>query len=220
MQFSKSSNFGNPHIGMFARASEKLAAVDISASPKLILALGALGNPIMKTTFGGSGLAGIYLAFNSTGAVVPSFCTREETDALKSWGLNICPISGEFSAAGNNLAVNDFGCVANPEMPRKEMSRISNCLGVEVVPRRVAGYLTAGSCLLATNKGFAAHNRCTEEELKELGGILKVQGSNCTLNAGVAFPALGCVANSKAAIFGEASTGFEIGRAADALGMV
>ena len=220
MQFSKESNFGNPHIGMFARASEKLAAVDVSASPKLILSLANLGVPIMKTTFGGSGLAGIYLAMNSNGAVVPSFCTRDEVDALKSWGLNVCRISGEFSAAGNNLAVNDFGCVANPEIGRKEISKISDCLGVEVVQRRVAGYLTAGSCVLATNRGFAAHNRCTEEELKELGAILKVQGANCTLNAGVAFVTLGCVANSRSAIFGESSTGFEVGRAADALGMV
>ncbi len=214
-----SSNFGNPHLGLFARASEKLVAADISASPKLLLALSGLAVPVMKTTLGGSGLIGIYLAFNSRGAVVPPFCSREEADALKSGGLNVCRISSEFSAAGNNLAVNDYGCVANPEMKRKEILKISECLGVEVVQRHVAGYLTAGSCVLATNRGFAAHNRCTEEELKELGAILKVPGGNCTVNAGVAFPPLGCVANSAGAVFGEGCTGFELGRVASALGM-
>jgi len=220
MSFLKSSNFGNPHIGMFARASEKLIAIDVSASPKLIIALASLNVPIMKTTFGSSGLAGIHLAMNSSGAVVPSFCTPGEIDALKSWGLNVCVLTGDFSAAGNNIAANDFGAIANPEMPRSMIKKVSDCLGVEVVPRRVAGYLTAGSSLVVTNKGFAAHNRCHEAELKEIGAILRVQGQNCTVNMGVAFVGLGCVANSNAAVFGEATTGFEEGRIAQALGMV
>ena len=220
MSFLKSSNFGNPHIGMFARASEKLVAVDISASPKLILALDSLKVPIMKTTFGFSGLAGIHMAMNSNGAVVPSFCSPIEIGALKSWGLNVFAIAGDFSAAGNNIAANDFGAIANPEMTRAMVRKISDCLGVEVVPRRIAGYLTAGSALVVTNKGFAAYNRCHEAELKEIGAILKVQGQNCTVNLGVASVGLGCVANTNAAIFGEATTGFEEGRIAQALGMV
>lgn len=205
---------------MFSRASEKFAAVDVSASPKFIEALHALKVPVMKTTLGGSGMVGIFLAMNSFGAVVPSFSSREEMGALKSWGLNVLSLSGGFSAAGNNLAANDYGCIANPELPRSMARRISDCLGVEVVQSRVAGYLTAGSCILATNSGFLAHNRATEAELKEVASILKVPGENCTLNAGVAFPSLGAAANSKSAVFGEASTGFEVGRASAALGLI
>ena len=89
-----------------------------------------------------------------------------------------------------------------------------------MVQRNMAGYATVGSCLFATNKGFAAHNRATEEELKELQSILGVPGANCTLNTGVAFVSLGVVANSKSAIFGESSTGFEVGRVEGALGLV
>jgi translation initiation factor 6 len=129
----------------------------------------------------------------------------------------VAQISSKFSAAGNNIAANDFGAVANPEIPSAELRKISDCLGVEVVGRHVAGYATAGSCILATNKGFAAHNRASEQELKELQSILRVEGVNCTLNTGVAFVALGAIANSKGAIFGEACTGFEIGRVASAI---
>ena len=217
MPLYKTTNAGNPHIGLFARATDKLAAADISSPPKFLTALAALGAPILKTTFGGSGLAGIYLAMNSHGAVVPSFCTNEEMGALKSFGLNVISLPGAFCAAGNNIAANDFGCVANPAIQKQHVKRISDCLGVEVVQRTVAGYQTAGSCVLATNRGFIAHNRCGEAELKELSSILKVQGSNCTLNTGVAFVSLGAIANSRAAIFGESSTGFEMGRAATAL---
>jgi translation initiation factor 6 len=84
----------------------------------------------------------------------------------------------------------------------------------------VAGYLTAGSCVLATNKGFAAHNRTSEEALKELGSILRVSGLNCTLNTGVPFVSIGSVANSKGALVGEACTGFEQGRFAQALSLI
>lgn len=220
MAVFKAGNFGNPYVGLFARATDKLAVADVSASPKLITALSALGVPVMKTTFGGAGMAGIFLAMNGNGAVVPSFCSREETDALKSWGINVLRVSGAFSAAGNNIAANDFGCVANPEIPRALAKKISDCLCVEVVQEKVAGYVTAGSAVLATNRGFLAHNRATEAELKELCSILKVQGLNCTLNTGVPFVSLCAVANSKAAILGDACSGFETGRAAEGLDLL
>ena len=220
MPVSKTSNLGNPHIGLFARASDRLAAVDISASPKFLTALSSLGVPIINATFGGSGLAGIFLAMNSNGAVLPSFCSREEISLFKSQGFNVAQLPGRFSAAGNNIAANDFGAVANPEMPKAELKKISECLGVEAVPLRVAGYSVAGSCVLATNKGFLAHNRASGEELKELQSILRVGGINCTMNTGVALVSICAVANSNGAVLGESSTGFELGRAAEGLSLL
>jgi translation initiation factor 6 len=220
MAFEKTSNFGNPHIGLFAKASDKLVVADLTAAPKLLSALSALGAPVVKASFGGSGLAGIYLAINSNGAIVPSLCEKTEIAHLRSHGLNVLSLAGEFCAAGNNVCANDFGAVINPQIPRELARKISDCLGVEAVGRRVAGYLTAGSAIVATNKGFLAHNRCTEEELKELGAILGVQGINGTLNTGVASVGLGMVANSRAAVFGEACTGFEIGRAVQGIGLI
>ena len=220
MEFQKTSNLGNPHLGLFARASDKLVAVDITAAPKMLSALESFGVPLVKASFGNSGLVGIYLSFNSTGAIIPSFCDKAEIALLRSHGLNIFSLPGKFCAAGNNVAVNDFGAVLNPEIPKEMAKKISDCLGVEAVCRPVAGYLTAGSAILATNKGFLAHNRCSEEELKELQSILHVQGMNGTLNTGVAFPALGAVANSRHALFGEACTGFEMGRAVQGLDLI
>ncbi|VVC01848.1 Translation initiation factor 6 [uncultured archaeon] len=219
MPAQKTHNYGNPHIGLFARASDRLAVADISASPKFLSSLEQLRVPVVKATFGGSGLAGIFASLNSNGVIVPPSCSREEIALFKSHGLNVAAIPGQFSAAGNNIAANDSGAVANPEMPRAVLKRISDCLGVEAVPMRVAGHVTSGSCVIATNRGFAAHNRCTEQELKELQSILGVPGSNCTLNAGVAAVSIGAVANSNGALFGESSTGFEVGRAAGALGL-
>jgi len=220
MEVSKTTNFGNPHVGLFARASERIVAVDSSVSPKLAKSLSPLGVEAVNITLGNSGMVGIFLSMNSNGAVVPSFCEQGEIDSLKKRGLNVSKISGRFSAAGNNISANDFGAIANPMLSREDVRKISDCLGVEVVQKRVAGYLTAGSCLLSTNKGFMAHNRASEEELKELKSILRVDGQNCTLNTGVAFVSICAIANSRAAIFGESSTGFEVGRAAGALDLI
>ncbi|VVC01006.1 Translation initiation factor 6 [uncultured archaeon] len=220
MPISKTSNFGNPYIGLFARSSDRLAAVDISASPKFLHALCALEVPVVKATFGGSGFAGIFLAMNSNGAVLPSFCSREEIALFKSHGLNVATVSAEVSAAGNNIAANDFGAIANPDVPRGKLKEISDCLGVEVHPMMVAGYATVGSAVLATNKGFVAHNRASEEELKQLHSIFRVEGVNSTLCTGTAFVSLCALANSKSALFGESCTGFEMGRAVDALAIL
>ncbi|MFA5929700.1 MAG: translation initiation factor IF-6 [Candidatus Micrarchaeia archaeon] len=220
MEFPKTSNFGNPHIGLFARASDKLIAVDTTSAPKMLTALEAFEVPMVRASFGASGLVGIYMSLNSNGAIIPSFCEKAEIALLRSHGLNIFSLPGEFCAAGNNVAANDFGAVINPEIPRAMARKISDCLGVEAVGRQVAGFFTAGSAILATNRGFLSHNRCSEEELKELQSILHVQGVNGTLNTGVAFPALGAVANSHHALFGEACTGFEMGRAVQGLDLI
>ncbi|MCX8197654.1 MAG: translation initiation factor IF-6 [Candidatus Micrarchaeota archaeon] len=217
MPVVKASNFGNPYVGLFSKASERLVCADITASPKLISALESLGAPVLKASIGGAGLSGLFVCMNSNGAVLPSFCSQEEISLFKSHGLNVEVLSGQFSAVGNNLAANDKGAAANPEIPRMELEKISDCLGVEVVPIRIAGYPTVGSCIAATNSGFLAHNRASEQELKELEGIFGVPGSNCTLNTGVPFVSICLAANSKGAVAGESSTGFELGRAAEAL---
>jgi translation initiation factor 6 len=219
MPVLKASNFGNPYVGLFAKASESLAAADASASPKLLNLLEKLGVPVAKASFGGAGLTGIFLAMNSNGAILPSFCSNDEAAVFEKAGLNVMKLGGQFSAAGNNIAANDFGAIVNPEMPRSLVGEISDCLGVEAVPMRIAGFATVGSCVLATNSGFAAHNRASEEELKELHAIFKAEGSNCTLNTGVPFASLCAIANSHCAIIGEQSTGFEMGRIASALAL-
>ena len=219
MPILKAANFGNPHIGLFAKVSDSLAITDASCSPKFESALASLGVPVVKATSGGAGFIGLFVAMNSKGAVVPSFCSKDESAGLRKAGLNVTALSGKFSAAGNNIAANDFGAIANPQMGSAEIRAVSDCLGVEVLRRHVAGFSTCGSCLVATNKGFAAHNRASEQELKELQSILRVGGSNCTVNTGVPFVSLGVLANSKAAVIGESCTGFEAGRIATSLGL-
>jgi len=213
MSVGKSSNFGNPNIGLYAKVSEKLVLADASSSPKLILALSVFGLPVHAISLGGSDLCGLFIAMNSNGVVLPKYCGRRDVAFFKGQGLNVAFLDSRFSAVGNNIAANDFGAVLNPEISNSEEKKISECLGVEAVRMGIAGHVTTGSCAVATNKGFIAHNRATSEELKELKSIFRSDGENCTMNAGIPFVSLGAVANSHNALFGEACTGFEIGRA-------
>lgn len=220
MPLISASNFGNPHVGLFARASEVAVIADASASEKFLSSLLVLEVPVVKATFAGSGLAGIFLCMNSKGAVLPSFCSNEEIATFKRLGFNVAKLSGPFSAVANNISANDFGAIAAPELSRKDEHAASDALGVEIVKMRIAGYSTPGSAVVATNRGFCCHSRASEKELKELQSILRVEGEACTANTGTPFVSLGIIANSKAAVVGEQTTGFEMGRIGSALMVV
>jgi len=208
---------GNPHIGMFAKASEKFALLPLGAHPKFTKAAKALDCKIEQATIAGSNLLGLFCALNSNGIVLPVFTEEHEKKFFKNLGLNVCTLPSTFCAAGNNVCANDKGAIVNSEMPHVLVKKVSECLDVEAVPASIAGHNTVGSACVATNKGFAAHNRINEEEMGLLKSVFKVGGSNATVNMGSPFIGLGVIANSKGCIIGESTSGFESSRVMNAL---
>jgi translation initiation factor 6 len=97
------------------------------------------------------------------------------------------------------------------------VKKIEDTLGVEAASMEISGYKTAGMMVVATNKGWAANNRISAEEAQEFEKIFKAKGLNCTINGGTPMVGLGIVANSKSAIVGEDTSGFELGRIEQAL---
>ncbi|MBS3069774.1 translation initiation factor IF-6 [Candidatus Micrarchaeota archaeon] len=219
MAMQTSAYDGNPHIGMFARANEALVLLPLGAHPKFVRAADALGARRIAATVASSNLIGIFCALNSHGIVVPSFAEEEEKGFFKGLGLNVCVLPSMFAAVGNNICANDKGAIVNPDIPAHWRKKIGECLHVEAVPASIAGYKTVGSACIATNKGFAAHNRANDEEMEMLRSVFGVQGANATVNMGSPFIGLGVVANSKGCMMGEATSGFESSRIMNALGM-
>jgi len=134
---------------------------------------------------------------------------------LKKRGLNV--FSLEALSPGNNVVANDKGALASNRVQKKDLKKISDCLGVEVFQQRFATP-TVISSTVATNKGLLVHNDFTETETKFLEKILGARGLQATVNHGVLFNSLGVVANSKGAVVGEATSGFEVQRIYEALG--
>ncbi len=114
------------------------------------------------------------------------------------------------TAFGNLVLVNDKGAVVDPRLKEPEIKKISETLGVEVVPTEIAGLPYVGSLAVATNKGVLAHPLLKDEERKILEDVFKVPVDVGTVNCGVPYVGTGLIANSHASVAGSMTTGPEM----------
>jgi len=174
---------------------------------------------VIKTAIGESVLIGALACANTNGIILPHYVREEEIDAIKACpNLNIAVMETKRTAYGNLILANDYGALVDPRLKEEDVAKISDTLGVEVVPSEVAGLPYVGSLAAATNKGVLAHPLLKEEEHKILKDILKVPVDVGTINCGIPYVAMGLVANVHGAIAGYMTTGpelFIIGQALD-----
>ncbi len=217
----KTSYFGNPWIGMFVKGNDQVALVPIDSMDKFVDAVQeGLGVQALKVGMSDSNLLGVYVAMNSSGAILPNIVKDEEAERIRKTGLNVYVSKDIHNAHGNNISVNDKGGIINPNVDREEARRMGDALGVELVPMMIAGYSTVGSACVATNGGFLAHYRANDDELAALRDALKVQGNKGTVNTGTGFVSYGAIVNGKGYVVGEDTTAFEVGRLEEALGLI
>ncbi len=213
----KSSIQRNPFIGLFLKTNDSLSLAPKRLPQKNAAQLeSVLGTRVVELFVNQSPLLGVMLALNNNGVVLPSFADEEEKRLLRKEGLNACVLSSPF-APGNLILANDKGVLASPLLSKKEVAEISDCLGAEVFQQALAGVNTVGSSSVATNKGVLAFNQASEVELKFLKKVFRTHALNGSCNMGVEFNALGVVANSRGALAGELTTGFEVQRIYEAL---
>jgi len=212
---------GNPFVGLFARASDRLVIVSLSAPEKFVEKCRAtMKADVRPVSMSACNLVGIFAAMNSNGVVLSCTSSKEEADAIKALGLNASIQRGRFTAVGSNVLANDKAAVVNPQMPKADVDAIRDTLGVEVVKRKIAGFATVGAAGVVTNRGLIAHGATTDEELAELEGIFGVKGAIGTANMGIGFVGLCLVANSNGYVCGERTSGFEMSRIDEGLGFI
>jgi len=217
----KTTYFGNPWIGMFIKTNDEFTMLPIDSMKKLEMAVQeALETEIIKVGISDSNLLGIYLAMNSNGIILPNVIAQEEIDKIKKSGLNVYVSKDSQNANGNNIAANDKAGIVNPHLDKREVKKMEDALGVELVPMMIAGHSTVGSSCIATNNGFLAHFKTSSKEMEQLKEILKVPGNKGTINTGTGYVSYGVVVNSHGYIAGEATTAFELGRVEEALGLI
>jgi len=212
MEIVKRSMLGSPHIGVFCCITEKIGLLPHCTSPKETKGLADLfGIEIIETKLAQSPLLGIVASGNSHGFVVGEIVSDKEIDNLKSFGLRIKKLAG-ISAIGNLLEANDSKGICSPAINSKAKSSIEKFLKIELKTFRIAGSDLAGSCVVATNRGFAMNANASEKEFGDTKKFFKLQGSLSTANYGDAFLGNCVAANSRAAIVGLHTTGIEMMR--------
>jgi translation initiation factor 6 len=134
--------------------------------------------------------------------------------------LDLYIISDKYNASGNDILVNDYGCLVHPDISDKSMKKISDTFDVPAYKGTIAGLKTVGMAAFVTNKGLLCHPKVSEKEKKLLEKIFNVPVMIGTVNHGSPVIGSGIVANSKGAIIGNLTTGIEMGRIEEALGFI
>ena len=97
---------------------------------------------------------------------------------------------------------------------------VAEGLDVELAEGDLAGMGVVGSVACATNKGVLVHPKARPDEMEALRGFFGIHVDIGTLNYGSPMIGACCVANSKGAVTGTATTGIELGRLEEALGLI
>ena len=212
---------GNPYIGVICVASDDLCLAPFDAKDEHIdLLHECLGmDNIVRMTMGGTTLVGTMVALNSRGAIVGDIASDEEIAILEEH-REVHVLSGRLNCAGNLIMTNDSHALVHPRLNETKRNAIAETLGVEIMEGDLAGMGLVGSVGCATNRGILVHPKARQEELEALRGFFGLPVDIGTLNYGSPMIGACCAANSKGAVTGTTSTGIELGRLEDALGLI
>ena len=173
-------------------------------------------NPML---IGGSSLLGSLIVGNNKGIAVADIATEEDLDKLSSFGEVVILESG-VNAAGNLVECNDHGAIVSKSIPTPGVELIGEVLGVKTARTRVAGQDTVGSLLVANNKGILSHPDISSSEVKEIEAVMSVPVMVGTVCFGSPYVGAGCVTSENDALVCSGSTGPELNRIEDALGLI
>ncbi len=221
MGVEKLNVYGDDFVGAYCITSDSfsISGVELRKKDNEIFT-SALGTAPKHFTIGGSTLVGIFSKANSNGILLSNVSYASEAKKIKEAypGINVSVLESDLNALGNNILLNDKIAIINPDYKDNDIKIISEIFNVEVLKMEIAGYKTVGSHNILTNKGLVVNNNVEEKELEDLKKISK-NLSQSTANTGSLSIGLCVVANSKGAIFGKTTTGYEMASIQDGLGL-
>lgn len=205
--------YGSPQVGVFVFANDKYALIPPDVPPKLEEKIAeTLRVEVIRGYIAGSRLIGALTCGNNFGMLLPRSALESEVQMIKSTlQLNVAVLGDvKETGLGNLVLANDNACLVSPLLPKPALKVISDTLGVECVASSLGGSPFVGSLSVATNRGLALPPFVSDEEVKSLEELFKVQAGLLTINKGRMFLRSGLVANTKGALAGFETTGHEL----------
>jgi|TARA_B110000263_G_scaffold157422_1_gene136754 translation initiation factor 6 len=220
MSISTGDILGHPQVGVYLSAIGDVLFIPRTLEEEIAEEFeSAFDMEAHRLSIGGSALLGSLVRGNRNGIAVADIATQEDLDELSSFGDVVIMESG-VNAAGNLIECNDNGAVVSPIIPEAGAEIISDVLGVKAVRSEVAGHRTVGSMIVANNKGVLTHPDVTTSEVEAIESALRVPVMVGTVTFGSPFVGAGCCASDNHALVGSGSTGPELNRIEDALGLI
>ncbi|MCE4614964.1 MAG: translation initiation factor IF-6 [Desulfurococcales archaeon] len=214
---------GNPNIGVYMAANNKLALIPMDIDAKDIETIQEiLGIEVFYVKVSDTSLLGVLVALNDNGILIPRTSgdseIRKFKSLAKSMGLELGILPSRNNAVGNMVLANNKAALVYPELDDDSLKVVRDVLDVEVDKKSIIGIPTIGSLGVITDKGGIVHRDVTEDELDWLSDYFKVNIMTGTVNFGVSFIKTGLVANSKGGLVGSETMGPELVRIQMALG--
>ena len=220
MAISTGDILGHTQVGVYLSVVDDVLfhprALDDAAVEELRSAFDIEMHPFLV---GGSSLLGSLLSGNARGIAVADIATEEDLDELTSF-CDVVVMESGVNAAGNLIECNAHGAVVSPIVPQKGVDMISDVLGVDAIRSKVAGHDTVGSMLVANGNGVLAHPDVSRSEAESIEPVMKVPVMVGTVTFGSPYVGAGCAASDTHALVGSGSTGPELNRIEDALGLI
>jgi translation initiation factor 6 len=213
---------GDSNVGAFGIATDKFVHVSPRMSDKSLEMISRTFNlQVVKSTVATLDAVGIMCVGNSNGLLVPYTTTNEELSQLKAFtDIRADWIDNKMTALGNIIVANDRGAICHPDFDAKARGKISDTLGVEVLPGTVARLPIVGANTVVTSRGAVVHPLATSEEIEQIAELLKVDVEVGTVNRGSPYTRLGVLANRDGMIAGADTTGVELAHISQVLGFV
>ena len=220
MAISTGDILGHTQVGVYLSVVDDVLfhprALDDAAVEELRSAFDIEMHPFLV---GGSSLLGSLLSGNARGIAVADIATEEDLDELTSF-CDVVVMESGVNAAGNLIECNAHGAVVSPVVPQEGVDMISDVLGVDAIRSKVAGHETVGSMLVANGNGVLAHPDVSRSEAESIESVMKVPVMVGTVTFGSPYVGAGCAASDTHALVGSGSTGPELNRIEDALGLI
>ena len=203
--------FGDPNVGIFSFANERIAVLPAGMGPKKLASYKeTLGVQPYGVGIAESRLVGIYMTGNSNALLVPYITTKKELKALRASKVPVVIVKENKTALGNLVLCNDYGAVVDPRLKPKTVEAIAKALKVPHSPGTVAGLPHVGALATASNNGVLANPKIKDAEKRMISETLGVPVYAGTVNLGVPYPKCGLVVNSKGAVVGSHTIGSEL----------
>jgi translation initiation factor 6 len=204
--------YRSPNIGLFVKSNNSILSVPFgfaeTKAKKLKDFLDV--DKMFYASVSGTRLIGPLTVMNNNGIILPSTASEEELQLYKQESnLNVDRLNSKFTAVGNLISANDNGALVSSLIKAETHQQIRDILGVQVDTLSVAGFVQTGAMIVATNLGAAVHPNASDEEIRMISEILKVDVEPATINGGIPYLSSGIIANSNSVVVGSLTTGPE-----------
>jgi translation initiation factor 6 len=220
MEAVKYRIMGSDYLGVFATATDKylFAGAGLTEHNKQILTK-TFGVKCIEFRISGSDLIGLFAKANSNGIMLSNLALDYEIAELKknALGINVGAFGSDLNALGSNILLNDKVAIVNPDYSQEETKEMADIFDVEIIKMESGGFKTVGANNILTNRGLVINNRASDKEKEEFDRLTGFNSMRTTANTGSLSIGLAVVANSKAVVAGDSTTGYELSRIVDGL---